>query len=95
MDDGGKIHISMDHDEKLEQVTIHILDDGRGIPEENMKHVFEPFFTTKKGSGTGLGLSITYGIVNRMGGEISVVSREGLGSSFSVVLPARSPGGKS
>ena len=89
MDDGGKIHISMDHEEKLGQVTIHILDDGRGIPEENMKHVFEPFFTTKKGSGTGLGLSITYGIVEKLGGRISVTSKVGQGTCFMIDLPVR------
>ena len=85
--DKGRIHISMDHEEMLEQVTVHINDDGVGIPEENLKHVFEPFFTTKKGSGTGLGLSITYGIVEKLGGKISITSTVGQGTTFIIVLP--------
>lgn len=74
-----------------DQVIITIQDTGPGIPENNLDHIFDPFFTTKPvGKGTGLGLSICYGIVQKMGGRIDVESGVGLGSKFSIVLPAGS-----
>ncbi len=85
-DSGGKITISAaQHDEN--SVEVVVCDNGHGISPEHLKHIFEPFFTTKKGYGTGLGLSITYGIVQKLGGEISVQSKVGEGTSFTVVLP--------
>ena len=68
-------------------MAITITDDGVGIPGENLPRIFDPFFTTKTGSGTGLGLSITYGIVQKLGGDITVESDEGVGTSFTVTLP--------
>ena len=59
------------------RVAVSISDDGIGIPKANLDRIFEPFFTTKEGSGTGLGLSITYGIVQKLGGEITVESEVG------------------
>lgn len=70
-----------------EQVALAIADDGCGMNEETLKHIFEPFFTTKGSKGTGLGLSITYGIVNKLGGELEVKSTPGKGTTFTVVLP--------
>lgn len=58
-----------------------------GVPEEHLPHIFDPFFTTKKGGGTGLGLSITYGIIQKLGGQISVRSKVGEGTCFTVTLP--------
>jgi len=70
------------------ELVIH--DTGCGIPEENLKKIHEPFFSTKKnGSGTGLGLSITYGLVKKLGGRISVQSTEGVGTSFTIILPIK------
>jgi two-component system NtrC family sensor kinase len=60
------------------------------MSEDTIKHIFEPFFTTKKGAGTGLGLSITYGIIKRLGGDIEVQSKPGIGSRFTVCLPKNS-----
>lgn len=71
------------------RVAVSISDDGIGIPRENLDRIFEPFFTTKEGSGTGLGLSITYGIVQKLGGEITVESEIGKGTCFTVLLPVR------
>jgi two-component system NtrC family sensor kinase len=71
-------------------VELVIADTGHGIPEENLRRIFDPFFTTREvGEGTGLGLSICYGIVRDHGGQISVESRVGQGTTFKVLLPAR------
>jgi two-component system NtrC family sensor kinase len=68
-------------------VAVAISDDGPGIPEELLDRVFEPFFSTKADYGTGLGLSITFGIVEKLGGRISVQSEVGQGATFTVRLP--------
>ena len=86
VDDGGKIQLGI-IDTETGSVAIWIQDNGIGIPEENLNHIFDPFFSTKKGAGTGLGLSITYGIVQKLGGEISVQSTVGVGTRFVVTLP--------
>jgi len=71
-------------------VEILIGDSGHGIPDENLRRIFDPFFTTREvGEGTGLGLSICYGIVRDHGGQISVQSRVGQGTTFRMLLPAR------
>ncbi len=57
---------------------------------EQLDQVFMPFFTTKApGKGTGLGLSVSYGIVEGLGGQMSVVSSAGEGSTFTVDLPLK------
>jgi two-component system, cell cycle sensor histidine kinase and response regulator CckA len=69
-------------------VTVQVRDEGSGMDENTLAHLFEPFFTTKSaGKGTGLGLSTVYGIVQRAGGHIRVVSAPGKGSTFTVHLP--------
>lgn len=71
-------------------VELQFIDQGHGIPAENIKKIFEPFFTTKEiGKGTGLGLSISYGIVKEHGGEITVTSKVGQGTTFTLVLPVQ------
>lgn len=89
--DGGKIQIFY---RKLnpEEIEIRISDNGKGIPEKDLPHIFEPFFTTKKEYGTGLGLSITYGIVKKLGGEISVESKENVGTTFILKFPINQKG---
>ena len=69
-------------------VTAAVEDNGRGISPENLGRVFDPFFTTKEASrGTGLGLSVSLGIAQAHGGTIEVKSRQGKGSTFTLVLP--------
>ena len=73
-------------------VQVQVADSGCGIPEENLGRLFTPFFTTKgPGRGTGLGLSIVYGIIKMHRGQITVQSREGEGTTFTVLLPQRLP----
>jgi two-component system NtrC family sensor kinase len=69
-------------------VDIIVADTGCGIPKDHLTKIFDPFFTTKpEGKGTGLGLSICHGIVDKLGGRISVSSEVGKGSTFVVTLP--------
>jgi two-component system NtrC family sensor kinase len=70
-------------------VEIIVSDNGCGISPENLSKVFSPFFTTKPvGEGTGLGLSVCYGIIDSMGGTMMVKSDQGIGTVFSIRLPA-------
>jgi signal transduction histidine kinase len=75
-----------------EGVAVEVQDDGAGIPPDVMSRIFDPFFTTKEvGKGTGLGLSISYKIVQQHGGKISVESKPGAGTKFTVWLPITPP----
>ena len=70
-------------------LQVVVADTGCGIPEDKLDQIFMPFFTTKDvGRGTGLGLSVSHGIIEGMGGTISVQSEEGEGTTFTVELPA-------
>ena len=71
------------------QIAVEITDNGAGIAAADLSRIFEPFFTTKEAArGTGLGLSISYAIVKNHGGQITCESQQGVGATFSVVLPA-------
>ena len=74
-------------------LEILVIDEGAGIPAEDIKKIFEPFFTTKDvGKGTGLGLSVSYGIIREHGGEIRVDSEVGKGTVFTIILPVQKQG---
>lgn len=76
-------------------VRIDFVDDGIGVPEENIKKIFDPFFTTKPiGKGTGLGLSICFGIIQNLNGRIEVESKPGEGTRFTVRIPLKQPKSK-
>ena len=84
--DNGEIDISMQRSGP-NTIVVAVTDNGVGIRQENLGKVFEPFFTTKKGYGTGLGLSVTYGIVQKLGGQITVQSEIGEWTRFTITLP--------
>jgi PAS domain S-box-containing protein len=82
----GRITIKTMH--QGNSVVIKVIDNGKGIPPENLKKIFDPFFTTKPvGQGTGLGLSIAYKIIEKHGGKIEVQSQVGRGTEFTITLP--------
>jgi two-component system, NtrC family, sensor kinase len=86
--EGGALTVSAgpDMDGK---VFISVNDNGSGISPEDLKKIFTPFFTTKPvGQGTGLGLSVCLGIIDSMGGVMEVSSEKGVGTTFTIHLPA-------
>lgn len=75
-----------------DSVFVSVADNGCGIPEEIRQRIFEPFFTTKEaGKGTGLGLSISQDIIRKHEGILTVDSKVGKGTTFTVKLPVRGP----
>jgi len=86
--DRNEIRVSTRTD-RAGRAVVEVRDSGLGIPPEILARIFDPFFTTKpEGVGTGLGLWICKGILGGLGGEISVESELGRGSTFRVTLPA-------
>ncbi len=85
---GGKLDIqafALDTD----KVAIKVSDNGTGIKEEYLQKIFSPFFTTKPvGKGTGLGLSVCYGIIESFGGVMKIETKENVGTTFFMELPA-------
>lgn len=84
--DGGELRIAATVD--ADHATVTVADTGCGIEAHLLPKIFEPFFSTKEvGKGIGLGLAICHGIVEAMGGEISVHSTPGAGSVFTIRVP--------
>ncbi|GMU24603.1 MAG: hypothetical protein AMXMBFR13_46770 [Phycisphaerae bacterium] len=76
-------------------ILLSVSDTGVGMDQEVLDHIFEPFFTTKPiGQGTGLGLPTIYAIVQQVGGQISVQSREGEGTTLQIFLPLAREGAR-
>jgi len=85
---GGKLSVSAKPSDDA-WIDIAVQDNGPGISPENIDKIFSPFFTTKApGKGTGLGLSVCYGIVENLGGKMTVSSQPGRGTTFTIRLPA-------
>ncbi len=70
-----------------DQLVIHVIDTGPGIPADRIDKIFAPYFSTRKG-GTGLGLPTTRRIIEEHGGTITVHSESGRGTDFTIMLPA-------
>jgi signal transduction histidine kinase len=81
---GGSVAIHTDAGKK---VRIRVTDDGCGIAADHQRRIFEPFVSMRRG-GTGLGLFLSLNFVRRWGGDITVESTPGRGSTFELVLPA-------
>ena len=99
MPDGGTLTIAtanveiLDHDRLApgEYLAVSVSDNGTGMTNEVIEHAFEPFFTTKDiGQGSGLGLSTVYGMARQLGGDVTIVSSPGRGSTIELLLPAAS-----
>jgi len=86
MADGGRLTVRTYSEPGDGRVVLEVSDTGPGIDAKTMPRIFEPFFTTK-GVGRGMGLAAIRGIVDIHGGEIRVVSREGKGTTCTVLLP--------
>jgi signal transduction histidine kinase len=88
LDGGGSLEIGVEKSSEPGYIAVRVKDDGAGIPDHIVTSIFDPFFTTKhRGKGTGLGLSVSLGIVKKHGGNISVDSEAGKGTTFTVDLP--------
>ncbi|MGH9908810.1 MAG: two-component system sensor histidine kinase NtrB, partial [Pyrinomonadaceae bacterium] len=93
MPEGGILTISAR--QQGSDVLVEVSDTGVGITPENLTKIFEPFFTTKEvGQGTGLGLAVCYGILTEHGGTLDVQSTPGVGTTFTITLPAVSEVGE-
>ncbi|HDL18477.1 MAG TPA: sensor histidine kinase [Bacteroidetes bacterium] len=87
MPDGGTLKVKSTL-KKDGFIRIDVTDTGIGIPSEYIDKIFDPFFTTKEvGKGTGLGLAVSHGIIENHKGKITVLSKIGKGTTFSVFLP--------
>lgn len=89
---GGKLairsEVSESESDGRPMLKLMIIDNGCGIPEENLGNIFDPFYTTKEpGKGTGLGLSVSFRIIESLGGTIKAVSEEGKGTTMIICLP--------
>lgn len=88
MSSGGKLFVASRIGKGGESIEITVKDTGKGIQPEFLSHIFDPFFSTKGEGGTGLGLSVSYGIIKNHRGNIRVESKPGVGTTFTVELPA-------
>ena len=88
----GEIQVETRLDRKAGQISFSVIDEGLGIPKNQMHKLFQPFSQvdeafSKMANGTGLGLNLSQGYANLLGGEITVSSIYGKGSTFSLMLP--------
>ncbi len=84
MEDGGIMTIAVRHEGN--EVTVQVGDTGKGMDEQTIQKLFEPYFTTKA-SGTGLGLTMVYKIMKEHNGDVTVQSKRGEGSLFTLHFP--------
>ena len=97
MPDGGTVYVSAENYEMRPDdgipvsaercVKISVRDEGTGVAPEHLPKIFDPYFTTKR-KGLGLGLATSYAIIKRHDGHVTVDSRPGTGTTFTIYLPA-------
>jgi signal transduction histidine kinase len=87
MSEAGSLDVTVD--EEPDDVVIKVSDTGAGIPAETVEKIFEPFYTTKD-KGTGLGLAIVFNVIQKHNGRIIAESKEGRGTTLTIMLPKRS-----
>jgi two-component system sensor histidine kinase HydH len=85
--EGGSVGIKLSA-EATNRARIEITDSGRGIAPEDIAKIFEPYYSTKE-TGTGLGLAIVKKAIDDHGGSISVSSKQGSGTTFTIILPVK------
>lgn len=90
MPEGGVITIRAE-DRGEDRVSLRVHDTGCGMSTETLSHAFEPFFTTKGDKGTGLGLAMVWALVRQRGGEVTIDSRPGEGTTVKLNLPVAKP----
>lgn len=85
---GGAVMLSQTSDEQT--VTVSVTDTGCGMDAETQKHIFDKFYqgdSSHSGEGNGLGLALAHRVIEKVGGTLSVVSKPGKGSTFTVTIP--------
>jgi signal transduction histidine kinase len=87
--DEAFVRLSCSRADDGKHILIRVEDNGTGIPEQIQKKIWEPFFSTKGKKGTGLGLAMTRKTIEEHGGAISLLSKEGEGTTFTIYLPIR------
>lgn len=93
MPEGGCLTVRAHVDVALESVLVEFIDNGEGIAENDLRKIWQPFYTTKpEGKGTGLGLPICSRIIEEHGGQISLQSKLGKGTTVRVALPIANSG---
>lgn len=86
MPDSGTLYLRLKNTGTTAELSV--CDAGTGMTQDTVQRAFEPFFTTKaSGEGTGLGLSMVYGFARQSGGDLAIVSEEGLGTTVTLTLP--------
>ncbi|HVX66034.1 MAG TPA: ATP-binding protein, partial [Bryobacteraceae bacterium] len=85
---GRRVEVRTRYDAEARSLVLSVSDNGEGISEANLPKIFDPFFTTKpEGKGVGLGLAVVYGIVEAHGGDVTIATRAGEGTTMNVILP--------
>jgi signal transduction histidine kinase len=85
-----RVVIRIERENDQDWALVHVRDNGVGIPADKLADVFKPFVSTKGARGTGLGLAVSRKVVREHGGDLTVASEPGVGSTFTIRLPLRS-----